>query len=149
MRKSRPYGRNIVLTLCVFAEVIVLNALFVNIVTLFYFYACVNNRHQMNITSLHFVCKGLKLRKFFFAYGKVLVVIHIVNIKVNGVYWHTVAAVALHYRPYLVFVHIAPTALLIAKCPKRCNVAFACKLTHFPYNFNLCVSLYNIQSGVF
>ncbi|CDE13595.1 unknown [Ruminococcus sp. CAG:330] len=55
MNTSRPYCADKIAALCVLAEVVLLNAFFVDIVVFFNLDTSVNNGNQMNALCLHFL----------------------------------------------------------------------------------------------
>ena len=82
-----------------------------------------------------------KIREFVLINRKILVVLHIVNVEVHAVERNFCIIVALDYAVNGLTVGVTPTALLVAECPERRNVALTDCRTKFLYNVNRLVAL--------
>ena len=96
---------------------VIFYALVINIITLFTLYTCVNNGNKSD--TLFFKGRNilLKVRESLLINGKVLKVVHIVNVKVNCVKWNVSILITLNNSVNLLLVWVTPSALLIAECP--------------------------------
>ena len=142
-----PYTAFKIRAILVFAEVSVLSALFIDIVAVLFFYACVNNRNEVDSFFPFLWNIVLEIRKFFIINSKVLVTLHIVDVEIYAVKRNFCLVVTVNNSVNSFGIVIAPTALLIAECPKRRNIACTDWFSELFYDFNrLCaVNVINIK----
>ena len=77
---------------------------------------------------------ALKIGERAFVYCKILVAVHVVDVKIHAVDRNIRAVVAVDHAVNRFGVVIAPAALLKAECPERRNIAFPdcrAELSHY------------------
>ena len=82
---SGPHADDEILPVFILAEITVRLALLIDIIAVFLLHPGINDRDQMDILLLHLLYKALKIRKGLPVDRKILVPLHVINIKVNAV----------------------------------------------------------------
>ena len=121
----RPHGCHKVISFLVFTEISFFHPFFVDRITFLNFYACVNNRYQVDMLFLHFFDKSWEIRKGFLIQSKVFKTFHIVDIQINAVQRDVQFPVSLFNFPDVLFRLITPAALAESKSPFGRNIAAA------------------------
>ena len=125
MNSSRPYSTNEVFSICILAEVVVLHAFFVNIVTCFDFYTGIDDGNQVNALSFHILYQVFQVRKSFRIHCKILVPFHIINIQINAVKRNASSLILFCNGTNILFCLVSPATLSVSKCPEGRNVALS------------------------
>ena len=86
---SGPNADDEVISVFVLAEITVRLAFLIDVIAVFLLHAGINDRDQMDILLLHLLYKALKIRKGLPVDRKILVPLHVINIKVNAVQRNT------------------------------------------------------------
>ena len=79
----------------------------------------------MNASFSHLLIERRKVGETLFIYSKVLIPLHIVDVKVDTVERNAEFSVTAHDFPHLILIHIAPAALAVTERPQRRNIASA------------------------
>ena len=117
MYQSRPYRTNKIYALSIFAEIIILQALLIDVVAVLYLNSCVNYGNKAYPLFFHIAHKLFKFGETLLVNGKILVTFHIVNIKIDTVKGYARSLVLLRNAADILLVFVSPTALSIAECP--------------------------------
>ncbi len=117
-----------------FAEIPLFHAFLIHRISFFYLHAGVDNRDQTNPLSAHLLYKRRKVREILLIYGKVLIILHIVNIQINHVDWDIILPVSFRDFHEIFLRLISPTALPEPKPELRRDVASANHLTELLHN---------------
>ena len=131
------------------AEVAVFHALLVHIISLFDFDACVNDGNKADALRFHLGGKIRKMREALRIHRKVFVALHIINVQNHGVQRHLIGAVISHHLADLVFVHIAPAALGVAKSPFGRNITAPHQLAELVHDIGQALALNDVEIVVF
>ena len=125
-------------------EIILLDAFLVHIISLFDFYACINDRNKPDMILLQ-VLYVLREITELLIYRKIFIVIHIVNIHINHIYRNMIFPVFFCHRNKILRRFISPAALPEAKREFRCNIASANHLPKLLCNIVWIFACDNIQ----
>jgi len=151
-RVARPHAAGKVRAVFLLAEESFCFSFIADWISFFNLYARIDYRHKPHVLCLHFRDEWFECRKFFFAYGEVLEVVHVVNVKVHCVERNVAFTVFFYYGTYIVFRAVAPAALLVAECPERCNITSAHQRPELRHNVvkNVCAFIWrnHIQCNV-
>ena len=121
----RPDARHEGLAVLLRAEIAVLDAFLVDVVARLDLDARVDDGHKMHALRLHLGGQLRQIGERLGVDGEVLVAVHIVDVKADGIQRDAVVAVTRHNAAHLVGGHVAPTALACAERPFRRDVAAA------------------------
>ena len=124
-----PYPDNEIFSVSVLAKVSVRLTFFVDIITIFFFHATINNRNKVYLLLLHLLDKLFEIGEAVPVDREVLISLHIINIQINTVYGNIMFFIFGCHLAYFICRIIAPPALSIAKCPSGCNITSSDQLT--------------------
>ena len=130
-RISRPYCIDIDLTLRRRCKIAVLHTFVVNRISLFQLYTRINDGYDLDAV-LRQICDHLfRIRITFLIWcpGKYLVVIHIIDIQMNGIAGDSALSHVGNNIPDFFLRHIAPAALMIAQGPLLRNRNRTCQIS--------------------
>ncbi len=125
MRPARPDRRHKRRTVLALTEIPFFQTFLIDLITLLNLYARINNRNQMNLLRLHLLHKLLKCRESLCIDRKILVVLHIINVKIHHVDWQLMVPISPHNTFNILSRLIPPSALSKAKRILRRNIACA------------------------
>ena len=122
---ARPYADDKVLAVFIFAEVAFCMSFVIDVIALFFFDGGVNDGDQPDSALLHLSCECFEVREPLRMHGKVLEVVHIVDIEVDHVKGDTGVLIAVRAAFDILLRRIAPAALPVAERPQRRHIALA------------------------
>ena len=149
MHFARPDPRREKLPVLRPAEISFFHPFLVNAIALFHLNACVYNGNEMNAHFFHVFYQLPKIRKVFFINGKILIPLHIINIKIDTVQGNSVFPVQLRHFPHLIRCHITPAALSVAKGPLWRNIASPRQPAEFLHQFFRRLPFHQVKVQVF
>jgi len=148
MHFSGPNRSNKVLSIFFFAKEIILYPFFIDVISFFNLHSRVNDRDKMYVSISHFLHKCTKIRKSLIADSEVLVSFHIVDVQVHAIDGNIQLIVLVNDFPYLIFIHVAPSALAKSKSPSWRNVALSYYATELFYNLKDALVFNQVNIGI-
>ena len=142
---SRPDRRYQIFSIFLFAEVLLFNSFFVDIIAFFDLDAGIDNRDKVNSLLFHLPRKPVEVRECLVVNREVLVVVHVVNIEVYAVNRDSGIAIRPDDLKDLLFIHVAPTALSVTKRPLGWNITFSDQIMEAAYDFRRILPLNRID----
>ncbi len=117
------------------AEIVVLLSFFIHTIAILHFDARIDDRHKMHFMFFHPVNKFLKIRfELLFVQGKVLVVLHVVNVHVQKIERNAVAFERFHHSLEVLLRFVSPAALSVAERELRRHIALSDRMTELAGN---------------
>ena len=144
-RFAGPYSCDKIVSVFILAEIIFCSTFFVNIIATFFFYGGIYYWNKVDIVIFHLGYKVFEIRKGFFTDCKIFVVVHIVDIKIYGIYRNVIISVASDDFPYFIGSIVTPAALLITKSPFRSYITLTDYFTEFFDNVHNIIAFHNIK----
>ena len=148
MSPARPYSGNEITSVFTFAEVVFLNAFFINIIASFYLDTCIDDRDKVDTFFFHFIDIGFEVREVFLIDCEIFVVFHIIDIHVYHIDRNIVFTISVSCFSEIVSSCISPAALTETKCEFRRNIASSDDFTELFYNIVRSFALDYIQIKV-
>ena len=148
MSPARPYSGNEITSVFTFAEVVLLNAFFINIIASFYLDTCIDDRDKVDTFFFHFIDIGLKVREVFLIDCEIFVVFHVIDIHVYHIDWNIVFTISVSSFSEVVSSCISPAALTETKCEFRRDIASSNDFTELFYDIVRSFTLDHIQIKV-